>query len=205
MASSVEGVQGDGSDLWAFLSTGRSGPLRWADQRVTPHAVKQHQRCQAGRHYSDVYIWIHEELEACFPVQCALLQKCSDEECEDLETEWMSRFPDLLNENKYYHRGGKPPVIPEIREYMRRFVFNAGGYRGIHWWRQLDRYSVFVYIADMRWWTWLRGDGAPGSTRDIWFSDINQALNAREKCREYYRLPDIEQEPDLYHEALLRG
>jgi hypothetical protein len=150
-----------------------------------------------------LYTWIHEEWAASFPVQCALLQQRSDAECDDLETQWMTKFPNLLNDNKYYYSGDKPPVVPEIKEYMSRFVFNSGGYRGIHWWRQLDRYSVFLYIGHRQGWRWLDGDGAPGWTGDIWFSDLKHALEVREKYREHYTwLPDIEQEADVYSEPL---
>ena len=82
------------------LYSGRDGKVRYVGQTSGSRHTRfqQHQRCQAGRYFSAVYSWIHEEWEACFPVQCALLEKCSDAECDDLETEWMSRFPNLLNE-----------------------------------------------------------------------------------------------------------
>jgi hypothetical protein len=90
-----------------------------------------------------------------------------------------------------------PPVIPAIRKYMARFIFNSGGFRGVHWWRDLDRYSVFVYERGD--WYWLRSDGAPGRTGDIWFSDRTLALKARDEWRQRRRcnwLPDIEQEAE---------
>lgn len=185
------------------LYSGRDGKVRYVGQTSGSRHTrfKQHQRCQAGRYYSAVYTWLQEEWKACYPVNCALLEKCCDEACDDLEIGWMSRFPNLLNERDYYYCGGKVPVIPEIKEYMRKFVFNSGGYRGIHWWRQLDRYSVFVYLGEIHGWTWLRGDGAPGWQGDIWFSDLNHALESRDKIGCNW-LPDIEQEASLNGDCL---
>jgi hypothetical protein len=82
---------------------------------------------------------------------------------------------------------------------MSRFIFNCGGYHGIHYWRDLDRYSVFIYAGGDDW-EWLSGDGAPGWTGEIWFSDRTQALRARDKHRQRWRyiwLRDTEQELDL--------
>jgi hypothetical protein len=144
-----------------------------------------------------VWDWLHEEWKAGFPVEHALLQMCNDETSDEIETEWINKFPNLLNELKYNFRGGKPPVIPEIREYMRDHMFNVGGFRGIHWWRQIDRYAVFIY--DGRGPDWLDGDGAPGRDwGDFWFSDRTEAWKARDKHRQRQKyknwLPDIEQE-----------
>jgi hypothetical protein len=90
---------------------------------------------------------------------------------------------------------------------MARFIFNVAGRRGIHYWRQLDRYSVFLYWGGDDY-DWLPGDGAPGWTGEIWFSDLTMALKARDeyrrrvtesKSRRYPHeiwLRDIEQEAD---------
>jgi hypothetical protein len=88
---------------------------------------------------------------------------------------------------------------------MARFIFNVDGRRGIHYWRELDRYSVFVYWGGDNY-DWLPGDGAPGWTGEIWFSDLAAALKAREECRERLAavrrypseiwLRDIEQEAE---------
>jgi hypothetical protein len=155
------------------LFSGRNGEVRYVGETTGAREVRfrQHQRTQLGRFVTAVYDWIHDEWRAGFPVRCALLERCNDDVRLDAEREWISKFPNLLNERKRgsYWRHQKPPVLPEIREYMARFVFNSGGFRGIHWWRELDRYSVFVYESGNG--QWLRGDGAPGWTGDIWFSD----------------------------------
>jgi hypothetical protein len=188
------------AEIYALYS-GRDGKVRYVGQTFGTRDVrfKEHQRSQIERDITAVYTWIHDEWKAGYPVQCALLERCSNEGRLrlDLETEWISKFPNLLNERKrgYYWHRRKPPVIPEIRDYMARFVFNSGGFRGNHWWRELDRYSVFIYTGGD--WEWLPGDGAPGWTGDIWFSDRTQALKAREKYRQgrYCNWhPDIEQE-----------
>lgn len=167
------------------LFSGRDGKVRYIGQTLGTLDVrfKEHQRCQIGRYMSRVYSWLHQEWRAGFPVRCALLERCSASARRDLEREWISRFPNLLNEQNrsYYWHGRKPPVIPEIREYTSQFIFNCGGFRGIHYCRELDRYAVFVY--DGRDWRWLPGDGAPGWAGDIWFSDRIDALEARKKFR----------------------
>jgi hypothetical protein len=133
------------------------------------------------------------------PVKCALLEECSNETRRDLEREWISKFPNLLNERKkgfdWCHR--KPPIISEIRDYMARFIFNSGGFRGIHYWHGLDKYSVLAYRNGRA--EWLPGDGTPGWTGDIWFSDRTVALEARERYRRLpycHWLPDVEQDAE---------
>jgi hypothetical protein len=105
----------------------------------------------------------------------------------------------LLNERKRGYWGGKPPVIPEIREYMRRYLCNVGGFRGIRYDRHWDCYQVLMYtgsgVAD-----WLFGDEAdemmPGWGGDMWFPDRTAAVIARDKVRRWRRsakwLPDID-------------
>lgn len=108
----------------------------------------------------------------------------------------MRKFPNLLNDRKYWFRGGNPPVIPEIKNYMRSHVFNCGGFRGIHWWRQIDRYAVLTNRGE-----WLLGDEAPGWGGNIFFSDRTEALKVRDRYRHYQKhtnwLPDVEAEVDL--------
>ena len=183
------------------LYSGRDGRVRYVGQTAGSRDVrfKEHQRSQLGRFITPVHSWIHDEWRDGFPVKCALLERCSNEARLDAEGEWISKFLNLLNERKRgrYRLHQKPPVIPEIREYMTRFIFNSGGFRGIHWWRDLDRYSVFVYESGNG--RWLRGDRAPGWTGDIWFSDRILALKARDEFRRgrYCNwLPDVEQEAE---------
>jgi hypothetical protein len=181
------------------LYSGRDGKVRYVGQTVGTRDLrfKEHQSGQIGRFITPVCIWIHDEWKQGYPVQCALLERCRDEARLDVEREWIAKFPNLLNELKrgHYWRHRKPPVIPEIKEYVARFVFNSGGFRGIHYWRELDRYSVLIYKG--RDWEWLPGDGAPGWSGDIWFSDRTLALTARDKYRQGRHcnwLPDIEQQ-----------
>lgn len=182
------------------LFSGRDGSVRYVGQTVGAHAArfKQHKRFYTG--LPQVRSWIRSEWRAGYPVQSAVLERCDNDALNDTETKWISKFPNLLNYRKRSHHLRpykiKPPIISEIREYMARFVFNSDGYRGIHWWRELDRYSVFVYSGGDDW-HWLPGDGAPGWSGEIWFSDCIEALKAREQCRERLRgyydnwLPDI--------------
>ena len=183
------------AEIYALFS-GRDGKVRYVGETTGKRDVrfKRHQRYEWD---SAVHSWIHDEWRAGFPVRCALLERCKDDVRSDAEREWISKFPNLLNERKrgYYWCHQMPPVVPKIREYMARFIFNSGGFRGIHWWRELDRYSVFIGGKPQ----WLPGDGAPGWTGDIWFPDRTLALKARDKYRQgRYRnwLPDIEQEAE---------
>jgi hypothetical protein len=143
------------------------------------------------------HIWIHDEWRAGFPVECALLEECSDYDLDYLEVEWMSKFPNLINERDYCYCGCKPPVIPEIKDYMRDHIANCDGFRGIVWWRQFDSYSVFLPGGK-----WMIGEELPYWGGNIFFSDMARALNARDQVRGPNWLPDIEQEPDLYVEPL---
>jgi len=189
------------------LYSGRNGKVRYVGQTLGTRDVRfrEHQRRQIGRIITAAHTWIHSEWRAGYPVECALLERCNNEARFELERQWISKFPNLLNERKlgYDWLHCKPPVIPEIRNYMSRFIFNCDGYRGVQYWRDLDRYSVFIYTgAD---WEWLAGDGAPGRTGEIWFSDRTQALKARDRYRQGLHrnwLRDTEQELDLLNIGL---
>ena len=167
------------------LYSGRDGKVRYVGKTIGSRASRfeKHKYIATGRYITPVYTWLHREWKCGYPVECALLEKCKNADCNRIETDWINKFPDLLNERKRYGwTDRKPPVIPEIRHYMARFIFNSGGYRGIHWWRDLDRYSVFILAKGD--WEWLPGDGAPGRTGNIWFSDRTQALKARDGYRQ---------------------
>lgn len=108
---------------------------------------------------------LHHEWGGGFPVKSVRLQWCGSanrKEIDVIETEWINKFPDLLNERKVYRRTQKkPPVIPGIREYMRRLIFNVDGLHGIHWWRDYDKFAVFLLASGFRWATsWLAVAGA---------------------------------------------
>ena len=158
------------------LYSARDGRVRYVGQTggTRDARFRKHVRVYVGQWTTLVYEWVHSEWKRGYPVESALLEWCEYEKRRDVEKVWISKFPDLLNERVYNFRGGTPPVIPEIKEYRRRFLFNVNGYRGIHWCRQLDRYCVLVYTGNGI--DWLDGDGAPNSESDIWFSDRIQAL-----------------------------
>jgi hypothetical protein len=99
------------------------------------------------------------------------------------------RFPrsDLLNRRKLpWGAVRNPPVVAEIVKYMRRHISNVGGFRGVHYDCQTDYYRVLIYNG--RWVEWLRaGDELPGGSSPIWFSDLAQAVNARDKYHGTFR------------------
>lgn len=185
------------AEVYALYS-GRDGLVRYVGQTIGTREVrfKEHQRSQIGRYITKVHHWIHDEWKAGYPVNTALLERCHNDLRYNIETKWIRKFPNLLNEQKrgYYPRRVRPPIVSEIRDYMGRFVFNSGGYRGVHWWRDLDRYSVFIYrgVGTSE---WLPGDGAPGWTGDIWFSDRLEAVKARDEYR--HRRPNLNWLPDM--------
>jgi hypothetical protein len=192
------------------LFSGRDGKVRYVGRTSGSRAarLKTHLRFQHGRYVSSVREWIHEEWRAGFPVESALLEECRNEASDDIETEWIARFPNLLNDRKRNRwHNPTPPIIQEIKEYQARFIFNVGGFHCVHYWRDLDRYSVFMHDADN--WYWLPGDGAPGWSGEIWFSDIAAALKARDRSRSLRqgrKWPrDIEQEAEWPIHALRRG
>lgn len=146
--------------------------------------------------------WLHSEWRQGYPVECVRLAWCEHEERHQVETAWMSKFPDLLNQLKVrsYSSLSKPPIIREIKQNLRDHVFNVGGFRGIHWWRQIDRYAVYIWRGSGH--EWLLGDTLPGYSEseggNIWFSDLTLALKARDEHRKLNPqtrwLPDVEQD-----------
>jgi hypothetical protein len=180
------------------LFSGRDGKVRYVGMTAGDCQVrfKEHQRGVAtGRYIPRVFEWIHREWWYGYPVECVQLEWCKYDERHQTETKWINTFPNLLNERKVYCRPRtKPPVISEIKEYMRGFIFNSGGFRGIHWWRDYDMYAVFVGGA------WLPGgDSVPGGDGNIYFSCRTDALKLKDKHTRAWRrwAPDIPQEADL--------
>lgn len=186
-------------DIYALFST-RDHKVRYVGLTDGSYLFrfKQHKRGVAlGRFIPSVEIWMRGEWREGYPVECVRLHKVVAQErrqAEQVETEWMSKFPLLLNERKYRYCGNRPPTVPAIQEYKRTHRANCGGFRGVHWWGEVDRYSVLTESGE-----WLYGDSAPGWNWDIFFSDHAEALEARDRHRKrrgYYGLPDIEQEMD---------
>jgi hypothetical protein len=178
------------------LFSGRDGKVRYVGMTSGDRDTrfKEHQRVSTGHVITPVYQWIQREWRHGYPVECVLLQWCEYADRFGVETAWINKFPDLLNERKVYWRSDKkPPVIPEIKQYMRRIIFNSGGFRGIHWWRAWDMYSVFM---DGYW--LAQGDSVPGGGGNIYFSHRTDALIARDRWRGRGNwLPDIPQELDV--------
>jgi hypothetical protein len=163
------------------LFSGRDGKVRYVGMTAgdSEARFREHQRAQVGRVITPVYEWIHREWRDAYPVECVCLESCNYAERQTVETKWINAFPNLLNERKVYWRPNKrPPIMPAIKEYMRGFIFNSGGFRGVHWWRDYDMYSVFIG-GD-----WLAGgDSVPGGGGNIYFSTRTDALKARDKYR----------------------
>lgn len=151
--------------------------------------------------------WLLEEWQQGYPIRCALLQRCEYKERFDVETAWINKFPSLLNERKhYYWHHHSEPIVPAIVKHRRRYRYNVGGFRGVHYDVQMDRYFVLIYTGPgwrRRGFEWARGDEMPGLTAsqggNIWFSDRTRALIARDKQRWWKSvqyLPDVQLEFD---------
>jgi hypothetical protein len=109
-----------------------------------------------------------------------------------VERQWMARFPGLLNDRMSGQiwltaSCSKPPKVPEIAAYMRRYYFNVGGFRGVHYDRYWDCYQVLNYTGSGA--EWLFGDQCdemmPGWGGNMWFPDRTAAVIARDKVRQW--------------------
>jgi hypothetical protein len=163
------------------LYSAKDGEIRYVGQTGVSHEVrfKQHLREAPSMR---VWNWFHAQWRQGFPVKCALLQVCDYDHRHRVETEWISKFQNILNERKVGFRGGKPPIITEIVKYRRGWRFNVHGFRGIHWRRQNDRYAVWTCTGE-----WLLGDEDEITGGNIWFSDLAEAIEARDAHRKYLR------------------
>jgi hypothetical protein len=182
------------AEIYALFSA-RDGKVRYVGETTGSriYRFERHKRGVGfGRFIPRVEIWMRSEWREGHPVECAFLQTVSDEARFQVEEEWISKFPNLLNEKKYRYRGGTPPIVPEIREYMRNHISNCGGFRGIFRWCELDCFSVLTESGE-----WLLGDAAPGWGGNIFFPDRTEALKARDRYRQGRNctwMPDIEPE-----------
>jgi hypothetical protein len=189
-------------EIYALFST-RNGMVRYVGKTTGTIARRFRQHaydCES----IDTWVlgWLHQESKRGYPVEYVRLASCPDAECEVIETEWMNKFPNLLNVRKYRLVDGNPPVIPEIEKYMRSHLFNVNGFRGIHYSKQLERYSVFVYTGTPAG-EWLTGDEFPGCPQfgSFWFLNRTEALLAREGRRKLggcFWLPDYDVETDFW-------
>jgi len=106
----------------------------------------------------------------------------------------MARFPGLLNDRMSGQIWltaicSKPPKIPGNTAYMRRYYFNVGGFRGVHYDRHWDCYKVLMYSGSGV--EWLYGDERdemmPGWGGNMWFPDRTATVTARDKARQWRR------------------
>ena len=184
------------------LYSGRDGRVRYVGQTVGLCAdrFKQHQWSPSP----NLNKWFHKEWNDGYPVECVRLQSCDDDVRTIVERKWMSRFPGLLNEKISAQTWltavcGRPPKILEISAFMRRYYFNVGGFRGVHYDRHWDCYKVLMFTGE-----WLFGDECdemmPGWGGNMWFPDRTAAVIARDKARQWRPHmkwpPDMEQSED---------
>jgi hypothetical protein len=174
----------------------RNGEVRYVGQTIgtCKDRFKQHCRDAGEGPTTRPYKWFHSEWKDGYPIRWVLLQSCDNKMSDQIETEWIGRFPNLLNKRKNtlltwlsYHTG-KVPEIPAITAYMRAHEFNVEGRRGIHYSHQWDRYFVLVYTGRTA--EWLPGDEIPGAGPEhgnIWFSDLASAENARDAYMQLWR------------------
>jgi hypothetical protein len=187
------------------LFSGRDGAVRYVGQTTYPRATRfeQHRR-SAWERSTPLQNWLVAEWRDGFPVRSVRLEWCENHTRSDRETEWISRFPNLLNDRKHtgwiklLPRGARPPKIPEIIKYMREHCFNVDGRRGIHYQISMDRYFVMVCTGSN--FEWLLGDEAVGGGGNIWFSDLAAAEDARD--RHYKFRPHLVRLPDFKVEAV---
>jgi hypothetical protein len=187
------------------LFSGRDGAVRYVGETTYPRATRfrQHRR-EAWLRSRPLHHWLNNEWKHGFPVRCIRLEWCTNEERFRRETDWIAKFPNLLNERKYsgwmqlLPRGARPPQIPEITKYIRGHRFNVDGRRGIHYQISMDRYFVLIYTGSD--FEWLEGDEPVGGGGNIWFSDLAAAENARD--RHYKFRPHLRRLPDFRVEAI---
>lgn len=177
----------------------RDGAVRYVGETTYGCATRfQQHRRKAWLQNTRLEKWMMREWRDGFPIRYVQLEWCEDEDRFDRETEWINRFPSLLNQLKHsgwarlVPRGRRPPKIPEILRHMRGHCFNVDGRRGIHYEIGADRYCVMIFTGSD--FDWLDSDGS------IWFSDLAAAENARD--RHFQFRPHLRRYPDFLTEAL---
>jgi hypothetical protein len=177
----------------------RDGAVRYVGETTYPRETrfKQHRR-DAWMQDTQLRKWLVGEWRAGYPVRHVRLEWCENALRFDRETEWIGKFPNLVNHRKHSGwitlapRGRRAPKIPEIVKYMRGHRFNVDGRRGIHYQVGTDRYCVMIFTGSD--FEWLDGDAS------IWFSDLAAAENARE--RHFRFRPHRRRYPDYLVEAI---
>jgi hypothetical protein len=179
------------AEVYALYST-RDGRVRYVGQSGDRIArFKDHKRCAESRPRRCLLDrWFHQEWRDGYLVRHARLEVCDYNKRDQEETKWIWRFPwaDLLNQRKWppwwEPQVRKPPRVAEIDGYMRRYI-NVSGFRGVNYDCQTGYYRVLVYNG--HWVKWLEGDELPGGSASIWFSDLAQALSARDSEQDSYQ------------------
>jgi hypothetical protein len=142
------------------LFSGRDGRVRYIGQTrgCCSDRFEQHKRSPSPK----LRKWFHDEWRAGYPIEYVMLQPCDDEFRFEAERHWMTGFSGLLNERmsgqiwltamcRTCH-----PKVPEIKAYIRRYMCNAGGFRGVRYDRHWDCYQVLMYTGSGV--EWLFGD-----------------------------------------------
>jgi len=82
------------AEIYALFSS-RDGLVRYVGKTFGSHAnrFEQHKRTVIGRSISPVLPWLRHEWQCGYPVESALIEECSDADCESIETGWMNKFP----------------------------------------------------------------------------------------------------------------
>lgn len=175
------------------LYSGQDGRVRYVGQSGHRHIrFKEHVRF--AEDWPDAYPlnrWFHHQWRRGFQVRCAFLALCEYDQRHKVESKWIWRFPrsDLLNRRKllpFWLPDPKPPVLAEIVNYRRRYIFNVEGFRGIHYDREFRYYRVLVYDG-RRCPHWLLADEIPWGSGNVGFSDLAQAVSAKDGEMQFYR------------------
>lgn len=157
------------AEIYALFS-GRDCAVRYVGQ--TAGSLKDRFKEHLAGYDNRLRGWFLEEWKHGFPIRCELLEWCEYDEREVLETRWINRFPNLLNDRKYYRWHERAAVkVPAIIAHKRRYRYDVGGFRGVHYDVGMDRYFVLIYTGGG--FEWALGDEVPGLTKsqggNIWF------------------------------------
>jgi hypothetical protein len=165
------------------LYSARDGRVRYVGESFIDRALRFESH-RYGPATKPLYRWFREEWTDGFPVQSALLQTCDLAMRFRIESKWILRFPDLLNEVSPLvwaeAQSAKPPLVRGIATYMRGHVFNVDGFRGVHYQKRWSRYFVWTYSAQRT----ARYLNNGVIAKNIWFHDLATAVDARDIHRE---------------------
>lgn len=105
------------ADIYGLYSC-RDGAVRYIGETTYPRDTRfeQHRR-SVWLEKTRLQQWMVREWRDGFPVCHVRLEWCENAERFERETEWIAKFPNLLNERKHtgwtklVHRGARPPKI----------------------------------------------------------------------------------------------